>query len=58
MTNTTNEITVSGHRYLVLASKPYEYKGRQRVALSVKKPKGRNTYTVIVYENGSMSEAV
>jgi hypothetical protein len=59
MTNTTqNEITVSGQRYLVLELKPYEYKGRQRVSLTVRKPRGRNSYTVIVYENGSMSEAV
>lgn len=53
-----NEVTIEGVRYLVLTRKPYEYKGKQRVSLGLKRPKGRKAYIAILYENGTFSSAV
>ena len=41
----------------VVSAKPYSHKGNDRVAYTCKRPRGRRTYYVVGYENGTFSTA-
>lgn len=41
----------------VVSAKPYSHKGNDRVAYTCKRPRGRRTYCVVGYENGTFSTA-
>lgn len=47
-----------GITYQVLTAKPYIHNGVSRISYTVKRPRGRRTYVVIGYENGTFSTAV
>ena len=41
----------------VVSAKPYSHKGNDRVEYTCKRPRGRRTYYVVGYENGTFSTA-
>jgi hypothetical protein len=43
--------------YQVLVAKPFVHNNNNRVSYTVKRPRGRRTYLVIGYENGTFSTA-
>lgn len=51
-------ITINGYSYVIVDETPFEYKGKQRIALKIRKPKGKVIYRVVVYENGTISSVV
>lgn len=56
---TPSTLTVDGITYNVLTARPFEVEidgaQVQRVSYTVKRPRGRRTYVVFKYENGTMS---
>lgn len=52
------EITISGIRYAVISEKPFEFEGKQRMSLIIRRLKGKRHYFVIRYENGALSNPV
>jgi len=55
---TGDTVTIKGIAYIVLSAKPYTYKGDNRVSYTMKRPRGRLTYYVVQYSNGTMSDPV
>jgi hypothetical protein len=51
-----NTIQISGITYEVVSIKAFGDKGRKEMKL--RRPNGRRFYFAVVYENGSISEAV
>ncbi len=51
-------LTLGGIKYEVVAEKPYEYQGKNRVAITMKRPRGKRFYHVIRYETGFYSGVV
>ena len=47
----------AGIRYEVIKATPYTHNGMQRISYTCKRPRGRRTYLVIGYENGTFSTA-
>ena len=47
----------NGITYNVITAKPYEFNGRSRISYTCKRPKGKRTYIIIGYENGTFSTA-
>ena len=41
----------------VIAARPFNHNGLARVSFTCKRPRGRRTYLVIGYENGTFSTA-
>lgn len=39
----------------ILGAVKFEHRGIDRVELEVKKPKGKKRYTMVLYENGTIS---
>lgn len=53
------EIKVNGHTFtIVKVQKFHPFGVIERLALTIKKPRGKRTYEMIVYENGSFSSIV
>ena len=48
----------NGITYEVITAKPYVYNGIARTSYICKRPRGKRTYCVIGYENGTFSTAV
>jgi hypothetical protein len=46
-----------GILYDVLKASTYTFNGRNRVSYTCKRPRGRRTYIIIGYENGTFSTA-
>ena len=46
-----------GILYDVIKASAYNFNGRDRVSYTCKRPRGRRTYIVIGYENGTFSTA-
>jgi hypothetical protein len=53
----TQIICKDGIMYDVLKASAYTFNGRERVSYTCKRPRGRRTYIVIGYENGTFSTA-
>lgn len=51
------QLRVNGVTYDVLQAKPYTWNGLDRMYYQVKRPRGRRTYIVFGYENGTFSQA-
>ena len=51
-----NTIEINGQAYEVVGATKFEYKGKQRTELKLRKPNGRRFYFATVYENGTISE--
>ena len=47
-----------GITYQVLEANPYTWNGLDRMQYRVKRPRGKRTYIVFGYENGTFSTAV
>jgi len=47
-----------GITYKVITAKPYIHNGITRISYTCKRPRGKRTYVVIGYENGTFSTAV
>ena len=47
----------NGIRYEVIKATPFTHNGCQRISYTCKRPRGRRTYLVIGYENGTFSTA-
>jgi hypothetical protein len=41
----------------VITAKPYVHNGNARISYTCKRPRGKRTYNVIGYENGTFSTA-
>jgi hypothetical protein len=52
------QITVDGITYDITGIMTFDVNGKQRHELRLRRPKGRKTYTAVVYENGTMSEVI
>ena len=46
-----------GITYEVINATPYTHNGSARISYTCKRPRGKRTYLVIGYENGSFSTA-
>lgn len=51
-------MNINGKQYIVLGEKKFSHKGNLRTEISLKLPRGKKIYYVVVYEDGSMSEVV
>ena len=49
--------TAEGIQMQVIAARPFNHNGLARVSFTCKRPRGRRTYLVIGYENGTFSTA-
>jgi hypothetical protein len=55
---TLSQVTCKdGILYDVLKASAYTFKGCDRVSYTCKRPRGRRTYLIIGYENGTFSTA-
>jgi hypothetical protein len=48
-------LTFDGVSYVVLTEKTYEHNGSKRASITMKRPRGKRTYHVVRYENGTYS---
>jgi hypothetical protein len=51
------KISAHGFDWTVVGMIEFEHKGEKRIAVKVKKPRGRRTYEMVIFENGAISEA-
>ena len=49
---------INGQKYEVIGTKQFTHNGAVRTEVTLRKPHGKKLYTVVVYENGAMSEVV
>lgn len=54
----SESIRVDGITYSVLQSRGFEHKGKARTVLTLRRPSGKNLYSVVRYENGSYSRVL
>jgi hypothetical protein len=53
-----NDMNINGKQYIVLGEKKISHASGERTEISLKLPRGKKTYYVVVYANGTMSEVV
>ena len=53
-----NEMNINGKQYIVLGEKKIGHASGERTEISLKLPRGKKIYYVVVYANGTMSEVV
>jgi len=53
-----NEMNINGKQYIVLGEKKIGHASGERKEISLKLPRGKKIYYVVVYANGTMSEVV
>lgn len=61
MSSTTkpgDPVRVDGIDYVILSAKPYTYNGDDRIAFTMKRPRGKRSYFVVRYGNGAISSVV
>lgn len=51
-------INLNGTDYVVIASLTINYKGSERTQLTLRRPRGKVTYRVVKYANGTYSSIV
>ena len=51
-------IKLDGIAYEILRIKNYNHKGNDRQSITMKRPRGKKSYNVIQYENGTFSSVV
>ena len=55
---TMKTIQIEGITYQVQRAKPFQFEGKYRVELQLKRPNGKVNYVATVYENGAISKVV
>ena len=50
------KIEIEGIAYQVLGERSYDFEGKDRTMLTLKRPRGRVTYLSVRYGNGSYSQ--
>lgn len=56
-TSLTSLTSAEGIQMTVIKARAYNHNGCDRVSYTCKRPRGRRTYVVIGYENGTFSTA-
>ena len=51
-------MNINGKQYIVLGEKKIGHASGERTEMSLKLPRGKKIYYVVVYANGTMSEVV
>ncbi len=51
-------MNINGKQYIVLGEKKISHASGERKEISLKLPRGKKTYYVVVYANGTISEVV
>lgn len=51
-------MTIDGIKYVVLSETPYDFEGKTRYSIRLRRPRGKRVYVVIRYENGTLSSVV